>query len=1706
MKTNWIIKLIALLFFCFLNTNLNAQSNSTFTSTGTWKCPQGVTTIQVEAYGGGGGGGYGGGTNKYGGGGGGGGAYIKNNSVTVTPNTTYNIIIGNGGIGGSTSTGVNANGTDGTLTSATFGTTTIIANPGIGGKGYNNGFAGGIGGVGGTSNGGNGASGSTTYSGGGGGGAGPIGNGFSATNSIGGNGNGGVAGKGGNGNTANFEDGIIGGNYGGGGGGGTKNKIGGNGAGGFLIITYTCPSNTVANAGSNQTLTACIASTTLAGNTPTYGIGTWSLISGTANILSINSPTTAITGLTIGLPTTLRWTISNGECGSTFSDVVINTSSGSGCLPYCIPTGNLDCVTKGDYITNVTLNTLINNSTCDNNGYTNFPATGSKTTIVTRGNIYNLTLGTGPGNKKHGAGVWIDFNQNSSFADAGEFFLIGNGVIGNSINTIPITIPLGATLGNTRMRVRYGTLATIASTSSCTLTGTYGETEDYTITINDPILCIAPINQPLSLILTPNGTSINGAFTAPSPAPDNYLVIVNTTGTPPIPINGTNYSIGSSIGIGNIVVDIDSNTGFIATGLSISSTYYFFIFSYNSACSGGPSYNLTNPLIGNATTLSSNYCTPSVSSGLAPGGYFSEVSFVGTLNDVSNSSTYTNLPSGYQDFTALTNLSKQAQGEGVNISVQALNSSFMKAWVDWNKDNVFDDSTELVYNTGSISTYSSTFGFIIPSNQPVGNYRIRIRLNTRDFSPPYAADANPNFTSCGNLANSGETEDYLFTVVSSCNAIISSITENRTCGSGTVNLNANSTSAGVTQYRWYTTPTGATLVGTTSTGDWTTPSLNNSTTYYVTAFNGCESLVRTAINAIVSPIPTLTYSPTNPIICGEDLVLNLSVSGDFEEVFLIDEKFNSGLGTFTNTNFTSSVRNLDTQWQNRTSTFVRTVIPNVNTWFPAISTGINGNSFVMSTSDFADANPYVHNQLASATLNTTNFVNLSLSLRLFFTRYFIDDTNLTLEYVTIDVSTDGGTSWNEIKRYNEDVGIGTRFETVSFDLSSYINQNNLKVRVRYYTNQWCNGLAVDDIKLYGKRPIISAFNWTSSTPINAFTDSACTNPYIANTPAFNVYIKPSINQLEEDNFTFTANVPLANGCSTSKTINIINNSKVWLGNSSDWNDPNNWKPNGVPTINDCIVIKPQANPSIISPSGYKAYGKNLSVKNNGVLEVQSNSSITINDFIKVENSGSFKLKNSASLVQIDNNGINSGIISMERTTNLKKSDYVYWSSPVNSFLSSNVSSGTSTSLIWKWNPTIANSNGGWGNWVSGNEIMQVGKGYIIRAPNTFSDTSTTPFTANFIGTPNNGTIQAIIARANNTTTIIGNNGTTITNLDDNWNLIGNPYPSAINATQFLLNNNTIEGSVRLWTHGSPISANNPNPFYGSFSQNYSINDFIIFNGIGSTPPGFDGKIAAGQSFFVIMNDGPTATSTVTFNNSLRNEDYNNSQFYKTKNPKQAISRVWLDIINESNNTATTLVGYTEGATIEKDAYYDALHKESNEMGIYSLINLKPMAIQGLPVPFNTNDIVPIGIKISKKGNYKIAINSFDGLFESQDIYLEDLSLQIIHNLKLNPYIFSSETGDYKNRFVLRYSNKKPIKQIEEKPTNIQVYANDYITIYSNDKDINDIGVYDALGKKIYTKVNINNNHIVITQVNKSNSTLILKIKIENEVFTKKIIF
>jgi len=148
--------------------------------------------------------------------------------------------------------------------------------------------------------------------------------------------------------------------------------------------------------------------------------------------------------------------------------------------------------------------------------------------------------------------------------------------------------------------------------------------------------CTTPTAQPTGLSLTNiSSTALNGTFTAASPAPSGYVVFRSTSNTPPSLTNGTTYVTGNAYTIlGNSYTTISNgtSTSFGQSSLLANTQYYFYVFSYNSSCTGAPFYLNTSPLTGTALTCTA---APATLSGTAASPTSASISFTAVSGAVS---------------------------------------------------------------------------------------------------------------------------------------------------------------------------------------------------------------------------------------------------------------------------------------------------------------------------------------------------------------------------------------------------------------------------------------------------------------------------------------------------------------------------------------------------------------------------------------------------------------------------------------------------------------------------------------------------------------------------------------------------------------------------------------------------------------------------------------------------------------------------------------------------------------------------------------------------------------------------------------------------------------------------------------------------------------------------------------------------------------
>lgn len=379
--------------------------------------------------------------------------------------------------------------------------------------------------------------------------------------------------------------------------------------------------------------------------------------------------------------------------------------------------------------------------------------------------------------------------------------------------------------------------------------------------------------------------------------------------------------------------------------------------------------------------------------------------------------------------------------------------------------------------------------------------------------------------------------------------------------------------------------------------------------------------------------------------------------------------------------------------------------------------------------------------------------------------------------------------------------------------------------------------------------------------------------------------------------------------------------------------------------------------------------------------------------------------------------------------------------------------------------------------------------------------------------------------------------------DNNWNLIGNPYPSAVDADLFLTANTliaqdvselpvgtgTTDGAIFFWSQSTAPS----DTANGNENLNFAQSDYAIINATGQTAGGDNNNdgfingldvpdrfIPSGQGFFISYSNTGTVdatngninTGTVSFTNSMRVTG-NNNQFFR--NSSTQANRLWVNMWSDNGVRNQILVGYVEGATDLYDGmYYDAPKNSSAEINamIYTVADNsdKKLAIQGKALnSLHLEEVIPIGFYtlIPEATLYSISIDSEGLFFDENTVYLRDYELEILHNLNDSPYTFTSETGEFNERFEIVFRDSFLSVNEEEISANnltiIELQNGEVQFTVPSQHKIQSVEIIDLLGKTIY---NLKGNSSTETYnlSNLSQATYVARVTLASgQVLTKK---
>ncbi len=446
-------------------------------------------------------------------------------------------------------------------------------------------------------------------------------------------------------------------------------------------------------------------------------------------------------------------------------------------IVYCTNTNTINTIYYIDDFstTGGTTNITNNNTGFSANGYGNYTA---KIVTQQQGLSVNFSI-TETGGTMH-FGIWVDWNQDGDFADVGEDVYVNNSTY-QTTATGSFTVPVGATLGSTRMRVVGNESGTV---TACTGTD-YTECEDYTFTVtagtpmafasctttqtNTSVVGINTINNQVIGIQIVTTGAVSPIFassftfnTTGSTAPTTDIINAKLWTT------GTSGTFATTTQVGSAVAS-PNGTFVIAGSVTLSPGTNYLWLTYDiptnavinnfvdAQCTSIEVSGAKSARIPTVTSPAGNrqialvYCTNTNTTNTSY--YINNFSTTGgTANITNNGSGFS--ANGYGNFTA--QVVTQERGLSVNFSVTEVGGTMhFGIWVDWNHDGDFADVGEDVYvnNSGYLTT--ATGSFTVPVGATLGNTRMRVvgnELGTVD------ACTGTAYTEC---------EDYTFNVTAS---------------------------------------------------------------------------------------------------------------------------------------------------------------------------------------------------------------------------------------------------------------------------------------------------------------------------------------------------------------------------------------------------------------------------------------------------------------------------------------------------------------------------------------------------------------------------------------------------------------------------------------------------------------------------------------------------------------------------------------------------------------------------------------------------------------------------------------------------------------------------------------------------------------------------------------------------------------------------
>ncbi|NVO20891.1 MAG: T9SS type A sorting domain-containing protein [Bacteroidetes bacterium] len=367
-------------------------------------------------------------------------------------------------------------------------------------------------------------------------------------------------------------------------------------------------------------------------------------------------------------------------------------------------------------------------------------------------------------------------------------------------------------------------------------------------------------------------------------------------------------------------------------------------------------------------------------------------------------------------------------------------------------------------------------------------------------------------------------------------------------------------------------------------------------------------------------------------------------------------------------------------------------------------------------------------------------------------------------------------------------------------------------------------------------------------------------------------------------------------------------------------------------------------------------------------------------------------------------------------------------------------------------------------------VMTTGRGYLASYSSDWNPATASPNMHIFTGNLNQGTVTTTIQQAANF-----------------FDLVGNPYPSAIDWK-----------AVAGWDRTS-LKKNGTSDGYDYWVWNDASANYGAFNSVdpdGSGSNGADRYIAPAQAFFVQVADN----GVFSMNNSVRVHSTQN--WLKSENFNPGFLRFKLSgNVNSYSDELIISIDpmYTGGGTDKWWSFYN----ESPEL--YAVKDNQNYSIDR----YNSLDqdlVVNIAAKAGVAGTYTISASNISDFTLSSKVILEDLKTGTTTNLKsTSSYSFTGDPGDDRNRFRLLIGSPTGIDDPISN-SGFSIYSNEHTIFVLNDKSKSNysVTISNMLGQTLQNKV-FSGNSLNRIEMNDVPGVYIVNVISEGKSVSKKVV-